>query len=270
MSDQNKDIDKWIRQQLSRQRDVRLERFVLRSAQIGTKGSEVETFPVPDEISVDNVGLFVDEIMARAQTDADVIGKLVRYNLIACEVGRKDGSRFSFRLRGEADDDDSEGDEAPTEKGLIGQLMRHNEALMRMAVMTMGTTNTMLARRVEQSEQANERLVDERSQYFRAMEESKSLQHERDVSMLLASGQEERKNEALKKLESLLPVVVNKIAGREVLPEGQTGDIFGTLANSLSPDQLQHIAPYLTQEQQLMLLTLIKAAREKHSIPNGS
>jgi len=268
-SKQRKDIERWMRQQLFRQRDGALERFALRSAAPGSKGAEVDTIDVPADFSADNLPMLVDDVLTRAQADADSLGnKLQRYTLIALESGSKNGPRFAFRMRGEGDEDGDEGDEPPTEKGLTSQLMRHNEALMRMLVMTTGTQVNAMSRRLEAQEKTMGQLFEERIKDKEAVEASKSLQHERDMQMLLTSGQEDRKNELIKKVESLLPLVVNKIAGRNVLPEGEGGDIFKALSDSLTPEQLQKLAQHLTGEQQMMLLTLIKASREP--APNGT
>lgn len=265
MSDKlRKDIERFVRQQLFRQRTTPVDRIVLRSAGTGSKGSEVDTIDISPEFDNDSMPVLVDEILTRAQADADSLGsKMQRYIVCACEIGKKDGARFAFRLRGEGDEDDGEqGEDAPTEKGLTSQLMRHNEALMRMLVMTTGTQVGAMSRRLEANEAMMGKLYEERVKDKEAVEASKSLQHERDMQMLLTSGAEERKNDLFKKLEMLAPLIVNKLAGKSVIPDGPGGDIVKTLSDSLSGDQLQKISQFLTPEQQMLLLTLIKTARE--------
>lgn len=270
MADPRKDLEKFLRQQLFRRREQPLISFSLRSAGVGARGTPVDTFDIPAELDGDGVPMLADEIMMRAQADADGMGtKLQRYTLTALEVGKKDGPRFPFRLRGEGEEDgDGDGEEPATEKGLLAQLMRHNEHQARTNAMMMSSVIGVLSSRLNASEKHVEVLIQQRQDYFKELEDAKSLQHDRDMQLMLTTGQEERKGELFKKLELILPLIVNKVAGRKVLPEGAGGDIFTTLANSLSPDQLQQIAPFLTQEQQLLLLTLIKEAREKGQ-PNG-
>lgn len=265
MADQRKTLERFVRQQVFRSRDNALEKFVLRSAGVGARGAEVDTFPVAPDVNSDNIGMVVDEILMRAQSDADAQGsKLQRYSLVALEIGARDGARFPFRVRGEGEEDGEDGDElVPSEKGVATQLMRHNEALMRMFIMNNGAMLQGMARRIESNEKTIDIMFQDKIRALEAIESAKSLQHDRDVQMLLTSGQEDRKNEMFKKLEAILPLVVNKVAGRPILPEGPGGDIFKHLADSLSPDQLQKIAPYLTQEQQMLLMTLLKAAREE-------
>jgi len=270
VADIRRDLERFLRQQLFRNREQPLTCFSLRSAGVGSKGSAVDTFEIPDGFSGDHVGILVDEILMRAQADADGLGsKLQRYILIALEVSKKDGPRFPFRLRGEGEDDTDEGEEPPNEKGLLAQMMRHNEALMRMNTMAMGGVMTTLAKRLEAAEKFNEVLIAQRHSYLESLENAKSLQHDRDMEALQISGHEDRKAELFKKLEMILPLVINKVTGRKLLPEGTGGDVFSTLANSLTPEQLQAIAPYLTQEQQMMFLTLLKSARDASEKQNG-
>lgn len=260
-----RDLERFIRQQLFRVRETPLERFVLRSAAPGGKGAEVDTIVIPDGFNGDHIGILLDDICAKAQSDADSLGtKLQRYILIACEVGKKDGPRQAFRLRGEGDDDDGdEGEEAPTEKGLVSQLMRHNEALMRGVMMLSATQTTAMSRRLEGQEATINRMFDERVKDREAIEAAKSLSHERDMQMLLTSGQEDRKAQLVEKVQTLFPLIVNKLAGKEIIPDGADGDIVQKLAASFTQEQLQQMAPLLNNEQQLLMMTLIKAAREK-------
>ncbi len=261
MADVSKKLERWLRQQIFRERTTPLEKFSLRAM----KGQEVDTIEIPEGLTGDTISIYTDEIITRAQNDADALGTgLQRYLLVALELGAKNGPRFPFSLRGEGEDDDEQTDDGkPTEKGLVGQLMRHNEAMMRMLVMTTGQTNQVLARRLEQAEKTNESLITQRHEYLQLQEKLIGEQHDRDMQMMLTDGQEKRKDKLIEKLELLAPLIINKLAGKNVLPAGEGGDIFKNLADSLSPDQLQKIAPHLTGEQQLLLLTLIKAAREQ-------
>ncbi len=265
MSEQSKGLEKFIRQQVFRTRATPLERFSLRSAGAGSKGQEVDSFPIPSDFNGDNLGIMFDEICQRAQDDANGAGsKVHRYALIAIEQGASSGPRFQFRLRGESEDGDEEdGEEAPTEKGLLTQMMRHNETLMRMLVMTTGSAVNSMSRRLDHAEAANLELVKQRQEGLKILEAAKTEEHDREIQLMLVAGQEDRKGLLFKKLEMLMPIVMNKIAGKNVMPDGEAGDVFQKLADSLGPEQLQKIAPFLDQEQQMLLLVLLKEAREK-------
>lgn len=271
MADIRKGLERFVRQQVFRNRSVGLEKFVLKSAALGGKGAPVDDFPIPPDVNNDTIGMFIEEICQRAQSDADGLGsKLQRYILVALEPGEREGPRYPFRLRGEGggDDEVEDGEELlPNDKGLALQAMRHNEALMRMFVMSQGALVNSLAKRLESTERMMDSMVSQKYKDIEVLEAAKSQQHERDMQLMLASGAEDRKGEAFKKLDLLFPLVINKLAGKPVLPVGPEGDIFKTLADSLTPEQLQALAPLLSQEQQLLLMTLLRAARTP---PNGS
>lgn len=270
MSDKTrKDLERWVRQQVFRQRETPLAMFVLKSGT--SRGGEIDVVEVPSDCTGDNVGLLVEDIIQKLQTDADSMGtKVQRYFVMACEVGSKTGTRYPIRIRGEGEEDDVEEADQPTEKGLTSQLMRHNEALMRMLVMTTGTQVTAMSRRLEANERTMERLMEERRAEREALEAAKDLQHERDMHMLTESGKEERKNAMMKKVESLLPVVINKIAGKPVLPDTPEANMVRHMVASFTPEQLQAMAPILSQEQQIMLLTLLKEIREQEAKEQAS
>lgn len=268
MSDKiRKELERWLRQQLFRKRDQPLSHFLLRSG--SSRGGEIDIVDIPSEVDGDNVGILLDDILAKLQSDADSMGsKVQRYIVVACELGSKTGPRHALRIRGEGEEDDeSDADNAPTEKNLTGQLMRHNEALMRMLVMTTGTQVNAMSRRLDSQEKVVERMFEERVRDKEAVEASKSLQHDRDMQMLITSGQEDRKNEMLKKVEALVPVVINKLTGKEMLPDNPESNVVRTLLKTFTPEQLQAMAPLLSHEQQVMLMLLIK---EINNPPKGT
>lgn len=260
-----KEVEKFIRQQLFRNREIPLASFSLRHAAPGAKGQEVETFEISGSLSTDDVPVLRDEVLARAQSDADGLGaKTQRYILMALEAGAKNGPRCTFRLKGEGDEDEADGEDSPDNRGLLQQLMRHNEALTRTFMMGMGSTVQHLQRQLQSANDHNENLLSQRREDFKVIEEAKNQQHEREMQLLLVSGQEDRKNEWLKKLEPLFPILLNKLSGKAVLTTEEKSVIAG-FADSLSPAQLATISQTLTTEQQISLVTIIKAAKEKEA-----
>ncbi len=264
MATSNKKMEMFIRREATRNRDTALESFQLRSAAMGKKGSVVNTFPIPSDFTGDYVSTFVDDIMGVAQDDADGSGPgRHRYVLVALEVEAKDGNRLAFALKSDAEDDDEgDGHEAPTLQGLVQQQMRHNEALTRLVVLQAGTVGTQLARQLEQERDKNAKLHEDRSTFMMKLEEMHSEQHERDIEMLKISNQEDLKQKAFNKLDTLFPLLINKISGQKALPEGDTGNILKTLLGKLrsDPSRLQKLAGLLDESEQLLLLTLIKEA----------
>lgn len=270
MSNQKRGLEQFMRQQIFRERQIPLEKFVLRHAKVGTRGMEIDEFPITGTINGDQVPYMVDDVLSRAQSYADGLGsKLQNFSLEALVEGAKTGSKFAFRLRGESEDEDGEdGEEAPTEKGLTSQLMRHNEALMRMLVMTTGSSVQHLQRQLEASGKTIQELVQAQNESRKLIEQANTEQHERDMQMLLTSGQEERKAVLFKQVEALLPIVMKKITGAPLLSEKETS-LIGPFMSSLTEDQIRSIASNLSPEQQIALFKVYQEIKQGASQKQG-
>lgn len=266
--DHEKRLGDWLRTELCRAKPA--EKIVLRSASAGSRGTEIETFEIEaGQIELEEIPVYASSILARAQDDADGNGPGVcRYVAVSFRKGEnKAGSRYSFRLRGEsdADLDDESGEEAPTNKGLITQLMRHNEAMARILVQSTGSGMASMARRLESADRLNETLVKERREMFAVLEEAKSEQHTRDMEMMLTDKSQTRKDQAFAKLMSLVPMVINKIAGSKILPDKSDPlmMLLEPLIGSMSQEQFQAIAQTLQPEQQIMFVDLLKVFQDR-------
>lgn len=264
-TNQEHELSRWLRNQIFRQRDKPLEKFVLRNANAGYKSGEVEEFELPsDPMEPDQVTIFMEQITQAAQRDADAAGtKLQTYMLMALEMGAKTGPRHRFRLRGDGEEEDS-GEEKPDKEGIIAQLMRFNEALMRMATMGAQQTITTLARQLESANTTIAKLNEQRQVAFDTIEEAKSKQHERELQLLMAGNDEERKNatfaKVVQKLDVLWPVIVNKMAGKKILSDSETS-MLKEFVNGISQEQFIGIAKHLDEAQRIALMTIFKELR---------
>lgn len=257
---QEQGILRWMRSQIFRNRQKPLARFVLRNASTGFKSGEVEEFELPDEqLTPEQVSELAENIMLAARRDADATGtKLQTYLLMAIEAGAKDGPRHRFRVRGEGEEDDS-GEEKPDQQGVTQMLMRHQEALMRMSMMGTQQIIANLSKQLEQANNTIVRLNEEKNRMLVAVEEAANKQHERELQLLTAGNEEERKtlayNQAITKLNELWPVIVNRISGRRMLSEGETS-LLKQFLNGLRHEQLVAIAGHLSNEQRISLMTM--------------
>ena len=248
----------------NRAEDKPLKRFVLRTYAAGTKGQEIESFDLDEGIMVDDADQFAEQISTRAQIDADGNGPTMqRYCVLAYVKGNAAPSaRFVFRLKGETDIDldDESGEEAPTTKGLLAQLMRHNEAIMRLALQGSTAHTNIMTRQMEATNRTNEHLLDERTKMFAALEEAKSTEHVRTMDLMLTTGEQERKDKALEKMMSLVPLVVNRLVGVKVMPgkDDPLMMLLEPLISSLKPEQFSAIAQQLDPQQQLTFVEILR------------
>jgi len=261
-------IAKWIRLRVGG--DLKIAKLVLKNSSSEARSVPVDTFTVPSQIELSDIETLSIDILERAQADADGIGGSQKYSLLSYadgEESEKATSRFAFRVQGASDGEDSDfghtGEDASM-AGMVRQLMRHNEALTRQVV---GSAGAMLRVMGDQLTIANERIAAseaQRLEYWKAREQSESLQSDRDLALLKASGEEERRNKLIEKASMLAPIVVNHLVGQKVLAGGSATDaLVTTFAESLTAEQVDRLRTSLTQEQQLILGNLIQTAKPK-------
>jgi len=216
---------------------------------------EGDSVTIPEEEVTD----LVNDMQTSCYDDAEgMAAGLQRYKIL-CYVKHKSNahSRFTFAMSGANDEVDDTGVSEPaTGKGLLGQLMRHNEAIMRTAVMSTNQNMAMMQRTIGRQNEHIEKLLEDRRETFEVTEDLKSQRHDRELASLQMENQEKRYSEMFDKASLLLPAVVNRVAGKKLLPENVSPmqDMLKGLAESLTEDQLAKIMPTLKPEQQIALL----------------
>lgn len=202
-------------------------------------------------------------ISESAQETANGSGSVTRFSLRAYDVENEDKSTpdlmMTFAL---GPDETSEYDNALSEpanqEGLLAMLMRHNQEIHRQSSGTLGMIFQYLTGIVNNQQEQIERLTGERMRNASTMEELVSKKHERDIEMREREAANKRKEEMMGKLLSLLPVAVNKLAGKELMHQKET--LFEMTAtefvNSIKPHQLDALLETGTiDKHQLTLLS---------------
>lgn len=271
---------RWFRAQVYRDHEQPRLRFVLRNAAHGTRSGEIDEYEIQTggELDPDHVASVADEILTSAQQDADGAGQsLQSYIVMAVEAGKKTGPRTRFKLRGDGDEDES-GEERPDQAGITMQLMRHNEALMRMATMGAQGTINALSRQLEIATTQVAKLNEQRQEAFETLEDAKSRNHERQMALLESGQEQERKNAAFQlaaqKFAQIMPMIMAKLTGAPVpqsteptpSPSPTAGspqivELLKSFFDQLSPEQLTSIASLLTPAQQAPLLAILQSVQ---------
>lgn len=274
MSD-NKKLESWLTAEFCKDRPEGkpLRKFVLRTAAPGTKGSDVDDFKIDARIELDEIPVWASQIMARAQDDADGRGPgTYQYVVLAMLKGEeKPVARFTMRVAGNEDldlDEDGTNENAPNMKGLMSQLMRHNESYARALAMMTAQQVASAVRRQESAERTVERLLDERMKMYETLEQSRSQQHDRDMDLMLADSEQKRKDAVFGKIMQLMPLVVNKMMGSKVLPDKSDPlmMILEPLIDSMGAEQFKAIQQALTPEQTLMFVELLQTFQKRKEL----
>jgi len=269
MQDLDRKLATFLRGELIKVRteEKKISKFVLRHAAPGAKGNEVDSWSHDSRMEDDDIQTLANEMVMRAQTDADGLGPGVhRYTVSTVLAKGSSGARFMFRLRAvEESDDEIAGEDSPTTKGLLQQLMRHNEANQRLLAQSLGAIIGKQTQQLDRVYARMEKLEDERATTFLALEEAKTDQHTRDMELMEANANEERKQQGFKKIMELAPVVVNRIAGKDVVPTktDPLAMIIQNLGASLNEEQIRAIVSQLKPEQQLMFGEIMRVANQK-------
>ena len=229
---------------------------------------EEDSVTLPEE-DVDD--LITDMDMSCFDDAEGMAAGLQRYKILIFVKHKANAhSRFTFSLSGDNQDVDDTGVSEPaTQKGFLGQLMRHNEAIMRTAIMSTNQNMAMLNRTVSRQNDHIEKLLEERRESFELTEDLKSQHHDRELASLQMRNQEKRYSEMFDKASLLLPAVVNRVAGKKLLPESVSPmqDMLKGLAESLSEEQLAKIMPTLKPEQQIALLEFMEMSQGENNKP---
>ena len=272
------DADKWIRSQLYHI-DYRPNAFVLRQLVNGKMGNDITRVSVPEQADDAFIEATIDEMERFAHEDATAIGGMQTYALYAYvkDLDRSP-SRFPFREAPRDSEMNEAGtmSETPDKAGLLGQLMRHNEAITKSLVLGMGNTINSQARIIDSLTNKYEKVLDARMNDITAVEQLLSLNHERQLQTKEMEHKLERDNKIYEKVLLLGPALVNRLAGKKLIPEQMTPmEIqLGSIIKSLSLEQLQGLQKSLNADQYLALLNVIKvyqdAEEPSERTPNGS
>jgi len=228
------------------------------------------------------------------QYDSKVLAK--RFDEIACTTAEGMSGRQQFALRAIYEDstltsesfpfqkagesfDQGLGTEGPTQQGHMSQMMRHNEALVRINTVHSESVISSLKDLVSSLGEGMRDLMSENANMFRAMKELRVQQLDEEFSRNRELLQFQRATSERQKLFALLPGFVNTVVGKKILPEGGLAEIaFQQLKQTITPDQVAGLAQILTPEQLAMVAPLLEQdsppvqgqkENDNESNPNG-
>lgn len=266
-------LDRWIRQQAFGSGYGNLSRFTVKHSSQGSKGSLVGEHKV-EQMTTDDVRDCADALEAMVNDDAAGMGGMQRYVIESWHDDSESASaRFALRVQGydpDVDNMDSDDAEPPTKAGALSQQMRHNEMIMRTLVAGMGGAIQSLQRSASRNAELVEKLMEQRLEDFRVVEEAQSRKHERELELLERNAEIDRKDLLMEKGLTLLPAVVNRMAGKQILAAPSPRDaMLKGLVETLTPQQLNGVASQLSGEQQIVLLELIQAYQDDEKRSSG-
>ncbi len=269
-------VARFLRQE---QTSKNIVKYVLRHASKGRTGNEVESFEITEALSVDELDNLAAVIVSRAQLDADGVGPAIqRYVLVSLLEDDKPSGRQPFRLKGNSDmdidGDDEAGEESPNQRGLLQQLMRHNEANSRTIVQSTAAIQMSMSRQMERQERLIEKLMEDRMKSFEVIEEAMSRKHERDLEVMKENAKEQRIAFGLNKIMGLLPVALSALSKGKIPMDAEkhpTLLMIKELVSGLESEQIDHLQRSLKPEQKILFFKVMQTISESQkALPNGT
>lgn len=230
--------------------------------------SPLREWQIPEGSEVD-LEQITQEALDMSDEDAQAFGGAQRYAMIAYfGAGRACEQRspvWIVSVRRENEDQISESEPA-TNKGMLAQQMRHNEAIMKLALNTFvqqsSVQQSMLARLAEQLEAAQR----DKFESLKLIESMLSEEAERRLAGIRAENREKRLQTGFEHLQLLAPVLINKLAGQKLLPEKlhPATDALKRVMGTLTPEQIGKVMGALSPDQAIALSEVYEAFREEH------
>lgn len=243
-------------------------KYILRHISSKGKGVEVEVFEIMESLDAETCRALASSIYSRAQMDADGYGPALQRYMLFSVV--KDGeteklaSRIAFRCKGETDMDldEEESEDAPTNRGLLAQLMRHNENNNRTLVAATQAMTIGMARQIDSKDKTIEKLLGEREKMMELIEDAHSNRHEREIESLREGKKQERIDMAVRKAMLLAPVALDHFTGGKIGAPSSSEIMVKELAGTLTPQQIEAFQKVLSPEQLITLFRLIESANK--------
>jgi hypothetical protein len=201
------------------------------------------------------------EFFEIAQDDTEKSGMITRYALTS------DG-RIEFHFVPSPDKmrrvDEQMFDEAATDRGAHFQQMRHNEAILRLAL-THAEAQAEQSRRVIDAQRAEiEQLYKDRREQVKTYEELLSIRHERDMEIRQMEAEDKRMARAGDMIAPMVPLLLNKAMGAKLLPE-TVAPQFEVLRNAVagvSREQFYKMLEILEPAQRVVFIELFKMVED--------
>ena len=208
-------------------------------------GDEIRAVSVPDAPDDDWRTTTAMKIAEQIATEAISLSSGVqRYAVQALFEGDdKPHGRTIITAAGKDVDDGALDTEGPDGEGLVTQSMAQTRFFASAVIRTSSQQLLSLERQVDKLTKENEQLRTERLKSIRIFEELQTARHERELEVMRETSKARAIDQTVEKLGLLLPVAINKIAGRNILPENAPERMMvQAFAQRLTPEKLQRLA----------------------------
>jgi hypothetical protein len=261
-----KAITAWLVAGLAEKRpEGRLQRVLVRHIVPGNRlGEEVASYEVPEDAGEGWANAEAVRIYDKLAAEASTLGGMQRWCLYAyCAEADGHVDRHLVRIQGTGDDAPGFDSEGPDKAGLVSQSMRHAEAFARINLSAQATNVQSLERLVGMLAERNEQLTKRNFEMVESFASLLDKKHEREIDLRMVDAKARALEGGLEKAGILVPAIVNRLMGKEVLPIQNAGtlalakQLFASIAST--PGQIEKLAQTLSPEQMVGFVTLAES-----------
>ena len=256
-------IARWMRGLWAEDVEAKPDQLVLRHVSVSDRQVDVASFVIGDKPPEDHDGL-IGRIEEALENDADGLGGVQKYVLLALKEGRA-LSRLPMRVAGNGDEGgnlESLESEPANSKGLLAQLMRHNEVQSRMFAMSMGQVISTMQRTIARLQETVEVADERRLAAVDVAEDLLTRGHERAALTQMVDDNRAAKNALFESVKAAMPYVTQYLRKAAGAPVENTAlaKLLSQLAGSLAPEQLMGLEKLLTPAQMEVIQKILAAS----------
>jgi hypothetical protein len=267
-------IKDWVRRNvcLIDKENGRCHKLLVRHLTVDKKpDADVHTVTLTGDPSVEGTEIadrVILDVAECAQRDANDLGGIQNYAVYAYYTNNKTYvPRKVFRVASEDDvDREREGtSEPPTEKGLVAQLMRHNEINTKNSLVAMGYILQTFQKEIGQQREQNRIFLNQQIDMTILVQEVLNDSSKRRIEEKSAEIQVSMIEGVFEHLKVGLPILINRLAGKEVFPARMDRELYmmATLFEGLAPEQQAELTNMLRPEQLSILGELLGMYEER-------
>jgi hypothetical protein len=265
-------IARWLKPLLEAEDADRPTVLAIRHISVNDRHADVITMAVPQAGGDDEEALpeLAEQIENAIQSDADGLGATQRYLVVALR-GDVQLTRLPFRVVAGSEGESGEpiDSEPATGKGLLAQLMRHNEAQSRMFMVSVGHILTAMQRTIAQQQAMIDSVGDQRLELYAATEGLLSQKHDRELATVEAQHRVNTRSAMMQKIINFVPLALSYLTPKEgengVRPS-QVGGLLRSFFETLDEQQFESLAKVLSEEQMMAVLAIVEKVKGEGGI----
>lgn len=236
-------LDQWIREALlDDTKEGKCTRFAL--VHIQGNGQTSEVFNVKLNDKPWDPKELAEMFRQKAQNHAGELAGNQTFNLLAFYADRNEHQAHRpFTIMGWTVDDSHLMTEAPTKDGIVSQCMRHNEAVVQIALKHTAAMAQACMQMVQTVSDTNRHLQTQNNEMFDLLRQSAMAQVQNNNEHEMKKLEFQRASDERKKWLTFGPALINSFLGRDVFPQS-TADtsLIDALCESLSEGDIEKLA----------------------------